>query len=126
VSDKRVVFVEDDPFLRRAGEASLRQRGFAVAAAADAQEGRRLAAAQACDLILLDLRSPGACVELLQKLRADAATAHVPVIVLSNSPRDDDRHDALAAGATAYLMKADISLRQLGDEVERVVARGGE
>ena len=43
---KRILLVEDDRFLRRACEASLRQRGFIVIAAADGEEGLRQARAE--------------------------------------------------------------------------------
>lgn len=43
MSQKKILLVEDDRFLRRACEASLRQRGFAVLVAVDGKEGLRVA-----------------------------------------------------------------------------------
>src|SRR5690606_35785172 len=73
----RVLLVEDDRFLRRAAEAMLRRHGYDVLAAADGEEGLRLALAAPPDVVLLDLvmpRLPG--LEVLAALRADARTAH--------------------------------------------------
>jgi len=117
-SEKRVLVVEDDRFLRRACEASLRQRGFAVVAAVDGEEGLRLARAEAFDLILLDLLMPKLSgVEVLRALKGDAATRPIPVLVLSNSSRQQDIDEVMRLGAVGYLVKANLSLQELGDRV---------
>ena len=89
----RVLLVEDDKFLRRACEVSLRRRGFEVTTAIDGEEGLRLAqSAPYADLILLDLlmpKLPG--IEVLKALKAQPETSRIPVLILSNSSRDDDR-----------------------------------
>jgi CheY-like chemotaxis protein len=101
MSARRVLLVEDDPILRRAGETSLKQRGFVVLTASDGAEGLKKAREEAPDLVLLDLLMPlMPGVELLRSLKADAATRDIPVLVLSNSSRDDDKREALALGAT--------------------------
>ena len=56
---KRVLLVEDDRFLRRACEASLRQRGLTVTTAADGEEGLRLAAVHRPAALLVDGQLPG-------------------------------------------------------------------
>ena len=56
---RRVLLVEDDRFLRRACEASLRQRGFDVTTASEGDEGLRLARTEPYpDIVLLDLLMP--------------------------------------------------------------------
>lgn len=115
---KRVLLVEDDRFLRRACEASLRQRGFTVMAAADGEEGLRLARAEAPDLVLLDLLMPKLSgVDVLRALKADEATRGIPVLVLSNSSRQQDIDEITRLGAVGYLVKANLSLQELGDRV---------
>jgi len=115
---KRVLLVEDDRFLRRACEASLRQRGFTVVAAADGEEGLRLARAEAPDLVLLDLLMPKLSgVDVLRALKADEATRGIPVLVLSNSSRQQDIDEITRLGAVGYLVKANLSLQELGDRV---------
>jgi CheY-like chemotaxis protein len=117
-AEKRVLVVEDDRFLRRACEASLRQRGFAVVVAADGEEGLRLARAEVFDLILLDLLMPKLSgVEVLRALKGDAATRPIPVLVLSNSSRQQDIDEIMRLGAVGYLVKANLSLQELGDRV---------
>ncbi len=115
---KRVLVVEDDRFLRRACEASLRQRGLTVLTAVDGEEGLRLARVEAPDLILLDLLMPKVTgLEMLRALRAEEATRDIPVLVLSNSSRQQDIDEVTRLGVVGYFVKADLSLRELGDRV---------
>lgn len=119
----RVLLVEDDKFLRRACEASLRQRGFEVATATDGEEGLRLAKTPPfVDVVLLDLlmpKLPG--IEVLRALKGDPATAGIPVLILSNSSREDDKRQAEQLGASGYFVKANLSLKELAAQVEQVV-----
>jgi len=122
MSGKRVLVVEDDRFLRRACEASLRQRGYAVSAAVDGEEGLRLARAELPDLVLLDLLMPRMTgVEVLRALREDEATCGIKVLVLSNSSREEDMAEVQRLGVSGYWVKANLSLQELGDLVARVL-----
>jgi CheY-like chemotaxis protein len=117
-TEKRVLVVEDDRFLRRACEASLRQRGFVVVATVDGEEGLQVARAEPFHLILLDLLMPKLSgVEVLRALKADPATRSIPVLVLSNSSRQQDIDEIMRLGAVGYLVKANLSLQELGDRV---------
>ena len=121
---KRILLVEDDRFQRKAVEAALRERGFAVRTAVDGEEALRVLAEAGCpDLVLLDLIMPKVSgFEVLRRLKQDPATARVPVIVLSNLGQKGDVERASEGGAMAYLVKAKVTLREL---VERVVAALG-
>ncbi|HYU33276.1 MAG TPA: response regulator [Thermoanaerobaculia bacterium] len=58
------------------------------------------------DLILLDINMPTMNgFELLERLKADAALASIPVIIVSTEGKDEDTLRGLRAGATAYLRK---------------------
>lgn len=118
---RRVLVVEDDRFLRRACEASLRQRGFTVLTAADGEEGLRVARAERPDLVLLDMLMPKLSgLEVLRALKADEATRAIPVVILSNSSREQDVEEAKRLGAADYLVKANLSLQELADRVARI------
>lgn len=121
----RILLAEDDRFLRKAAEATLRQNGFVVLAAVDGEEALRLARAEAPDLVLLDLIMPKVQgFEVLRALKQDPATAGIPVIVLSNLGQDSDVQRALEAGAAAYLIKANLPLHDLVLRV-RATLEGG-
>ena len=119
---KRILLVEDDRFLRRACEASLRQRGFTVIAATDGEEGLRLARGDSPDLILLDLLMPRLSgVEVLRALKADSDTKSIPVLILSNSSHQQDVSEVIDLGAVDYWVKANLSLKELGERVARLL-----
>ncbi|HEY3884318.1 MAG TPA: response regulator [Vicinamibacterales bacterium] len=120
----RVLLVEDDKFLRRACEASLRQRGFEVTSATEGEEGLRLAREPPLpDVILLDLlmpKLPG--IEVLRALKQDPATAGIPVVIVSNSSREDDKNEAVKLGAVGYYVKANLSLKDLAAHIRKLMA----
>jgi two-component system phosphate regulon response regulator PhoB len=120
---KRILLVEDDRFLRRACEASLRQRGLTVTTAADGEEGLRLARHERPDLILLDMLMPKLSgLEVLRALRGDAETRNVPVLILSNSSREQDIAEVTTLGVSGYFVKSNLSLQELGELVGRLLA----
>ena len=119
---RRILLVEDDRFLRKAAEATLRKRGFHVLTAVDGEEGLRLARTETPDLILLDLIMPKMQgFEVLRILKQDPATADIPVIVLSNLGQESDVRQAMQAGAVAYYVKTNLPLQDLVQRVEEAL-----
>jgi CheY-like chemotaxis protein len=119
---RKILLAEDDRFLRKAAEATLRRHGFTVLAAADGEEALRLARDEPPDLILLDLIMPKLQgFEVLRTLKEDPATLPIPVIVLSNLGQDSDIRQAIDTGAAAYLVKAHLSLEDLVKRVEEAL-----
>jgi CheY-like chemotaxis protein len=114
----RILVIEDDKFLRKACEVSLTKRGFTVLTAVDGEEGIRQAREGAPDLILLDMLMPKMTgIETLAALKKEAQTRDIPVVILSNSSIEADVQKAKSLGAVGYLVKAALSLRELGDHV---------
>jgi CheY-like chemotaxis protein len=60
--------------------------------------------------------------EVLERLRADAATKHIPVIILSNFGEPELRERGLRLGALEFLVKADTTPAHLSENVERAVS----
>jgi CheY-like chemotaxis protein len=113
-----VLLVEDDKFLRKASEVSLKKRGLTVLTAADGEEGLQQARANTPDLILLDMLMPRLSgMETLEALKKDERTRDIPVVILSNSSIETKVQKAKALGAVGYLVKASLSLQELGDRV---------
>jgi CheY-like chemotaxis protein len=123
---RRILLVEDDRFLRKAAETTLKQQGYTVITAADGEEALRVARSAPPDLILLDVIMPKLNgFQVLDALKKDPTTAHIPVIILSNLGQDRDVQQAMEAGATAYFIKADLSLQALVQRVGETLAAGG-
>ena len=119
---KRVLLVEDDRFLRRACEASLRRRGLTVLCAKDGEQGLQLARREKPDLILLDLLMPKLSgLQVLRAPRSAEDTRAVPVRVLSNSSSPRNICEVAALGVEGYWVKANQSLRELGDRVAQLL-----
>lgn len=117
---KRILLVEDDRFLRKAAEAMLRRHGYEVVSAQDGEEGLRAARAALPDVVLLDLIMPKmGGFQVLQELKADPTTRHVPVVIMSNLGQESDVQRAMAAGAADYIVKANVALQDLVSKVER-------
>ena len=123
---RRILVAEDDRFLRKAAEMALKRHGHTVLTAADGEEALRMARSELPDLILLDLIMPKLNgFDVLQALKKDAPTAHIPVIILSNLGQDRDVQQAMDAGAAAYFIKTDLSLHALVQRVEETLTAGG-
>jgi CheY-like chemotaxis protein len=94
--------------------------GYAVLVGCDGEDGVRLALAELPDFIYLDLRLPKLDgFEVLERLRGLPETAHIPVIILSNYSDPELRERGLRLGALEFLVKADVTPRQLATKVER-------
>jgi two-component system phosphate regulon response regulator PhoB len=118
MKNARILLIEDDKFLRRACEVGLKKRGFTVLTAVDGEEGLRLAHSELPDIILLDMLMPKLSgMQALEELKKGARTRDIPVVILSNSSVEADMQKARELGAVAYLIKASLSLRELGDKV---------
>jgi two-component system, OmpR family, phosphate regulon response regulator PhoB len=118
MKNARVLLIEDDKLLRKACEVGLQKRGITIITAADGEEGIRQARAGSPDLILLDMLMPKLSgMETLAELKKDEQTRNIPVVILSNSSIESTIQKALDLGAVGYLVKASLSLQQLGDQV---------
>jgi two-component system KDP operon response regulator KdpE len=98
-----VLVIEDEPQMRRFLRASLQSHGFRPLEAATATEGTALATSHNPDVILLDLGLPdGSGIQLARRLRE---WSHTPILVISARGREEDKVEALDAGADDYLTK---------------------
>jgi PAS domain S-box-containing protein len=102
---RRILVVEDERVQLRAVEDRLRQAGFLVDTAEDGEKALARLAAQVPDLLVLDLSLPRLDGwEVIRMLRADAATAHLPILVLTGLGVEHAER-SVALGANEYLTK---------------------
>jgi CheY-like chemotaxis protein len=119
-----ILLAEDDRILRKAGEATLKKRGYAVIAAVDGEDALAKAREHKPDLILLDVIMPKLQgFEVLASLKSDAATRDIPVIMLSNLQDESDVRKATDAGALDYLVKSNVPLDVLAARIAEALAR---
>lgn len=106
MSANTVLLVEDNPDNRDIYGTFLRHYGFTVVEAADGLEAVRLAREWMPGVVLMDVGLPlldG--LEATRRLKADPATAEIPVVALTAHAMQSDRQAAFDAGCDAYLAK---------------------
>jgi CheY-like chemotaxis protein len=110
VAKSKVLLVEDSKFLRMANEHALSKAGYEVSTAADGEQALKVANDQMPDIILLDMMLPKISgPDVLKALKANPATADIPVIVLTSlSQKNEER--LLHEGAAAYFEKSTLEL----------------
>ena len=104
---RTVLYVEDNPAnLELVEQLVARRPELRLISAADGDIGVEFARAYQPELILMDINLPGLSgVEAMKILRADPATAHIPIIALSANAVPRDIEKALSAGFFNYLTK---------------------
>ena len=103
---RRVLVAEDEASLRDFVSRNLRARGFAVVEATNGLEALALWESEAPQLLVLDVMMPRMDgIEVVRTLKADKATAGIPVILLSAKAQSTDINGGLDAGADDYVTK---------------------
>jgi two-component system cell cycle response regulator DivK len=112
-----ILIVEDNEKNLKLVRDVLQVKGSSTLEAGTAEDGIRLAREHKPDLILMDIHLPGISgIEALKVLRAEAATAAIPVIAVTASVMQQDRKQITEAGFDAYVGKP-INLKEFLDAV---------
>jgi len=117
----KILLVEDNYRNHNMLSHRLERRKYEVIIALDGESGLALAASEAPDLILMDMSLPildGW--EATRRLKADAATQHIPVIALTAHAMSSDRDKALEVGCDDYDTKP-IELPRLLEKMEALL-----
>jgi two-component system cell cycle response regulator DivK len=118
-----ILVVEDNEPSRDVLSRRLERRGYRVLLAVDGRQAVSVAQAAKPDLILMDLGLPGIDgFEATSQLKADPATRHIPIIVLSAHAMTNDRDMALAAGGDDFDTKP-VRFQQLLGKIEVLLTR---
>ncbi len=101
-----ILVVDDDEVIQRLLVVNFEMEGYTVVTASDGVEALERAGADRPDLVLLDVMMPRMDgIEVLRRLRSGAATARVPVILLSAKAQAADIARGTDAGADDYVTK---------------------
>lgn len=124
-----VLVVEDNEANQMLARAVLELEGYRVEIAGSAPELRELLRGAVPDLVLMDVQLPGQDgLSLTRELKAEAATACIPIVALTAHAMTGDRELALKAGCAGYIAKP-IDTRTFGQQVrtflEEAVNDGG-
>ena len=125
ISMVKVLLVEDNEINRDMLSRRLIRKGFEVSVALDGAEALQAAIAEVPALILMDMSLPVMDGwEATRRIKAEAATAAIPVIGLTAHAMDGDREKCLAAGCDDYDTKP-VDLPRLLEKMHAQLSRIG-
>ena len=106
MAGEKILLVEDNVMNRRLAEFLLRSQGYQVSEAATAQEAFAMLENEQPDLIVMDIQLPGMDgLEATKKIKAQPATATIPVLAVTSYAMKGDREKAAAVGCVGYITK---------------------
>jgi two-component system alkaline phosphatase synthesis response regulator PhoP len=118
-----ILIIDDERDLIEMVRYNLDKDGYDVISATDGPSGLEIALRHKLDLIVLDLMMPGMDgLEVCRRLRADARTSRVPLIMLTAKATEADRVVGLEMGADDYVTKP-FSPRELLARVKAILRR---
>ena len=124
MSDKTILYVEDNEFNRKIVRDLLARTSYRLIEAADGEAGVAMALQEIPNLILMDIQLPKISgLDATHRLRADPRTARVPIIAITSYALSGDEQRALDAGASAYLAKP-YSPRELLELIRKFAPEG--
>jgi two-component system phosphate regulon response regulator PhoB len=119
---RRVLIVDDEPYILRILSFKLRLEGFDTLEARSAEDAERIIAGTDVDLIVLDvaLATPTNGFDLAAKLRRNAATSDIPIIMLTARGFSSDVLRGREVGAAGYITKP-FSTEELIERVRAIL-----
>jgi two-component system phosphate regulon response regulator PhoB len=106
MAHENILVVEDERDIQELVRYNLGKEGYVVTCVATGEEALRTARATPPDLVLLDLMLPGLDgLEVCRKLKGDASTGQIPIIMLTAKGEEADIVTGLELGADDYIAK---------------------
>lgn len=121
-TDRLVLVIDDDPVFSHVVSVFLRRAGYEVLMAADGIQGQRMARIGNPDAIVIDYQMPGGNgLVIAERIKANAATSHIPILMLTGTVIEDLDVWAHRAGIEQVLDKVELSEEQLTDALDRAI-----
>ena len=118
----KILLCEDEEFVARSYTRKLELEGFAVILAKNGNEAIEMIKTESPNLVLLDLLMPlKNGFEVLEEIQkgVDEKLKKIPIIVSSNLGQNTDIEESKKLGAVDYLVKSNISLKELVEKVRK-------
>ncbi len=120
---KKLLLIEDDPFLIKLYAEIFAEANYKVDQSLNGEEGLKKANSLKPDIILLDIMLPNMNgLEVLEKLKSNADTKEIPVVVITNLASSKDQDKATSLGAVKYLIKTQYDPDQIVDIIKEIVS----
>jgi CheY-like chemotaxis protein len=120
---KRILFVDDDLYIRDLYEEVLKEKGYNVDTAINGEEGLAKLQVGGYDLVLLDVMMPTLDgIGVLEELQKNPAkTPNGPIVLLTNLGLDPLIKSAKSKGVASYLVKSDLTPGDLVATVKKLL-----
>jgi len=116
---KKVLLIEDDPFLGSLLGNRLKRDGLEVVIAKNGGDAMKQIKADPPALILMDLILPGKSgFEIMEEIKADPQIPKIPIVIISNLGQEADIARGRELGAVEYIVKARTSIDELVSKIK--------
>lgn len=120
---KKVLLVEDDPFIRDITTVKLTEQSYAVLIAISGESVINMMKKEMPDVVLLDLNLPDLSgLEVLMLIKADPQIRDIPIIIFTNNDDPDTKAAAKELGTAGFFVKATTSFDDLLEHIEKVTS----
>ena len=124
MANELILIVEDNEKNRKLVRDVLQFKGYRTLDAETGEAGVTLALEHKPDLVLMDYQLPGIDgIEAFQRIRSDAATAHIPIVAVTASAMPEEAARMKEAGFDGFQTKP-INLKEFMQAVVDVLAKG--
>ncbi len=118
---KQILCIEDEHFISELYSRALQKAGHTVTVVYSGQKGLEEARTNKYDIILLDIMVPDLLgVEVLEKLRAGMPDLKAKIVIATNLEQDEATKARVEKMADGYLIKAEITPKQLVEILNQV------
>ena len=119
MANQKIIVIEDEADILEVLELNLVQDGFDVLCSQKGEKGLELIRRESPDLVLLDLKLPDLDgLEICRRVKADEATQHIPIVMVTVKGKESDIVLGLGLGADDYITKP----FNIGELIARVKA----
>lgn len=116
---KKILLIEDDPFLASLLGNRLKKEGFELVIAKSGNEAGKVLRMEKPNLVLLDIILPGKSgFEVLEEIKTDPQVAKTPVMIISNLGQEVDVERGKELGVVEYIVKARITIDDLVKKIK--------
>jgi len=120
----KVLIVDDDITLRDMYAERLKAEGFEAEIAGNGDEGIEKAKSSRTDVILLDIMMPKTNgFVALEKLKQDATTKDIPIIMLTALIQNENKTRSVTSGADDYIVKSETMPGEVIEKINKVIAK---
>ena len=123
---KKILLIEDDPFLIDIYTTKLKESDFTVEVASDGEKGLKELTEKSFDLLLLDIVLPRIdgweIMEKIKDLKSNFKQLEgLKIVILSNLGQKEEVEKGMELGATKYLIKAHYTPSEVVAEIEQLL-----